>query len=164
MNDNFLLQGETARRLYHDFAASEPILDFHSHLPAADIADDCRFRDLTQIWLEGDHYKWRLMRASGTPERYCTGEATSFEKFQAWASTVPSTLRSPLYQWTHLELKRYFQIDDLLNERTAKAVWKKANSLLQASELSEEEFSKDSRCRLRVPPTIPATISRSIAA
>jgi glucuronate isomerase len=134
IDDNFLLHDETARKLYHDFAASQPILDFHSHLPAAEIADDRRFRDLTQIWLEGDHYKWRLMRANGIAERYCTGEATPFEKFQAWAKTVPSTLRSPLYQWAHLELKRYFQIDDLLNEHTAKDVWKKANSLLNTSE------------------------------
>ena len=148
IDDNFLLQGKAARRLYHDFAASEPILDFHSHLSVAEIADDCRFRDLTQIWLDGDHYKWRLMRANGTAECYCTGEAASFEKFQAWAKTVSCALRSPLYQWTHLELKRYFQIDDLLNEHTAKAIWNKANSLLNTSELSAQGILKKFKVRV----------------
>lgn len=142
INENFLLHSETARRLYHEFAAAEPILDFHSHLPAAEIADDHRFRDLTQIWLEGDHYKWRLMRANGISEDYCTGEAAPFEKFQAWAETVPATLRSPLYQWTHLELKRYFGIDESLDRRSAKTVWDKANSLLKTPELSARGILK----------------------
>jgi glucuronate isomerase len=97
---------------------------------------------LTEIWLEGDHYKWRLMRANGIAERFCTGNATRFEKFQAWAKTVPSTLRSPLYQWTHLELKRYFGIDDLLSEHTARAVWEKANALFSTAELSARGILK----------------------
>src|SRR5438046_1648208 len=136
IHEEFLLQCGTAQRLYHEFAEGEPILDFHSHLPAADIAKDRRFRDLTEIWLEGDHYKWRLMRANGVAERYCTGDATSFEKFEAFAKTVPASLRNPLYHWTHLELKRYFGIDELLNERNAKTVWEKANSLLATADLS----------------------------
>src|SRR5579864_1165115 len=136
IHDDFLLQCATARRLYHEFAESEPILDFHSHLPAADIAEDRRFRDLSEIWLEGDHYKWRLMRANGIAERYRTGEAPRFEKFQAWAKTLPSTLRNPIYQWTHLELKRYFDIDELLNEHTAKAIWERANALLNTPDFS----------------------------
>ena len=110
IHDDFLLHSEMARKLYHDYAAAEPILDYHSHLPPADIADDHRFRNLWEIWLQGDHYKWRLMRANGVAEEYCTGAAQPYEKFLAWARTVPFTLRNPLYLWTHLELKRYFGI------------------------------------------------------
>lgn len=135
IHEKFLLQSNAARRLYHDCAEHEPILDFHTHLPAAQIAEDHRFRDLTELCLEGDHYKLRLMRANGIPERYCTGDATPFEKFEAWAKTVPLALRNPLYQWTHLELQRYFGID-LLNENTAKTVWENANSVLSGPELS----------------------------
>jgi glucuronate isomerase len=122
-------------RLYEEFTALEPILDFHSHLPAKDIAENRRFRDLAEIWLEGDHYKWRLMRANGIPERYCTGDASPFEKFQAWARTVPFTLCNPVFNWTHLELRRYFGIDEPLNEYTAKAVWERANELLTIPDL-----------------------------
>ena len=126
IHDDFLLHSEMARRLYHDYAAEEPVLDYHSHLPSADIASDHRFRNLWEIWLQGDHYKWRLMRANGVPEKYCTGDVPEYEKFLAWARTVPATLRSPLYVWTHLELKRYFGIGDLLNENNAKDVWEQA--------------------------------------
>jgi glucuronate isomerase len=136
IHDDFLLHSEVARRLYHDYAASQPILDYHSHLPAADIASDRQFHNLFEIWLEGDHYKWRAMRANGIAERYCTGDASPYEKFLAWVRTVPYTLRNPLYQWTHLELKRYFDINNLLDERNAPAVWECANRKLQASELS----------------------------
>ncbi|HEX5425511.1 MAG TPA: glucuronate isomerase [Candidatus Acidoferrales bacterium] len=136
INNDFLLRSEMARRLYHSHAAAEPILDFHSHLPAAEIAEDRRYRNVTELWLEGDHYKWRLMRANGIDERYCTGDAPPYEKFQAWARTVPATVRNPLYHWTHLELKRYFGIDDLLNECTAKSIWERANALLAAPEFS----------------------------
>jgi glucuronate isomerase len=134
--------------LYHEFAEFKPILDFHSHLPAADIAEDHRFRDLSEIWLEGDHYKWRLMRANVIAERYCTGDAPPYEKFQAWAKTVPSTLRNPLFHWTHLELKRYFGIDELLNERTAKAIWVKANGLLNTPDLSTRGILKKFQVRV----------------
>jgi glucuronate isomerase len=148
IHDDFLLQSAAARRLYHEFAESEPILDFHSHLPAADIAADRRFRDLSEIWLEGDHYKWRLMRANGTAERYCTGDASPFEKFRAWAKTLPSTLRNPIYHWTSLELKRYFGIDELLNERTAKAIWEKANALLNTPDFSARGILKKFQVRV----------------
>src|SRR5512132_723431 len=104
INDDFLLQGNTARRLYQQYAFPQPILDFHSHMSSADIADDRRFNDLYELWLEGDHYKWRAMRANGIAERFCTGEAPPLDKFLAWAKTVPNTLRNPLYHWTHLEL------------------------------------------------------------
>lgn len=130
------LHTETARRLYHDYAVREPIFDYHSHLSAADIAGNRRFRDLTEIWLEGDHYKWRAMRANGVAERYCTGDASPYDKFHAWACTVPFALRNPLYHWTHLELKRYFGIDELLNEHSAKRVWEGANSLLAGDDLT----------------------------
>jgi glucuronate isomerase len=136
INDDFLLHSEPARRLYHDYAAKQPLVDYHSHLPAADIARDRQFQNLFEIWLEGDHYKWRAMRANGVAERYCTGDAPPYEKFLAWARTVPFTLRNPLYQWTHLELKRYFQIDDLLDDSNARTVWDRANARLQTSELS----------------------------
>lgn len=136
IHEDFLLHSKTARRLYHDYAENEPILDYHSHLAAADIAADRRFRDLHEIWLEGDHYKWRVMRANGVPERYCTGNASGYEKFLAWARTVPFSLRNPLYHWTHLELKRYFGIEELLDESTAEAVWKCANARLQDREMS----------------------------
>ncbi len=136
IHNDFLLQSKTAQRLYHEYAASEPILDYHSHLPPADIASDRQFRNLFEIWLEGDHYKWRAMRANGVAERYCTGDAPPYEKFMAWARTVPATLRNPLYHWSHLELKRYFGIGELLSERNARSVWDRANSGLQAPDLT----------------------------
>ena len=136
IGDDFLLHSKTARRLYESYAASQPILDYHSHLPPSDIAQDRRFRNLFEIALEGDHYKWRAMRANGVSERYCTGDASPKEKFLAWARTVPYTVRNPLYQWTHLELKRYFAIDELLDERTAESVWERANSMLAQSDLT----------------------------
>jgi glucuronate isomerase len=136
ISDDFLLQGEAARRLYHDHAAGQPILDYHCHLPPADVAGNRRFADLFEIWLEGDHYKWRAMRANGVPERFCTGDAPPYEKFLAWAATVPRCLRNPLYHWTHLELQRYFGIDELLDERSAPAIWKAANERLRSDDLS----------------------------
>jgi glucuronate isomerase len=138
INEDFLLQTRTASRLYHQFAEAEPILDYHCHLSPRDIAENRQFKNLFEIWLEGDHYKWRAMRANGVPERYCTGAATPFEKFQAWAATVPHTLRNPLYHWTHLELKRYFGIDELLDEQSAARIWKKAGQQLATSELSAQ--------------------------
>ena len=136
IHDRFLLETPAAERLYRECAAGRPIVDYHCHLPPADIAANRRFRNLSEIWLEGDHYKWRAMRANGTPERYCTGDAGPYEKFLAWAATVPACLRNPLYHWTHLELKRYFDIDDLLDETTAPAIWARANEALQSDDLS----------------------------
>ena len=131
LTKDFLLSNDVARRLYHQFAASQPILDYHCHLSPRDIAENRRFADLFEIWLEGDHYKWRAMRANGAPEKYITGDATPYEKFLAWARTVPYTLRNPLYHWTHLELQRYFDIHELLDETTAPAIWERANAALQ---------------------------------
>jgi glucuronate isomerase len=143
---NFLLQNETARRLYRTRAAEQPILDYHSHMSPADIAEDRRFRNLYELWLEGDHYKWRAMRANGIAEPYCSGEADPYEKFLAWARTVPQTLRNPLYHWTHLELRRYFGIEELLDESTAPQIWRRANEQLE----SEERTTRGILARFRV--------------
>ncbi len=132
LDTGFLLSSETAQRLYHESAAALPILDYHCHLAVKDIAENRRFKNLYEIWLEGDHYKWRAMRANGVPERYITGDASSYEKFVAWARTVPYTLRNPLYHWTHLELQRYFGITHLLDESSASSIWDRANSILAA--------------------------------
>jgi glucuronate isomerase len=136
IENDFLLQTATARRLYHDHGAKQAVIDYHSHLPASEIATQRRFQNLSEIWLEGDHYKWRAMRVNGIDERYCTGDATPFEKFLAWAKTVPQTLRNPLYHWTHLELKRYFGIDDLLDEQSASKIWDNVNSQLNSGEVT----------------------------
>jgi glucuronate isomerase len=142
IHEDFLLQTRTARRLYHQYAEAEPILDFHCHLPPKDIAENRQFKNLFEIWLEGDHYKWRAMRSNGVAERFCTGDADPFAKFQAWAATVPHTLRNPLYHWTHLELKRYFGIDELLDEATAVGIWKEANRQLATPELTTQGILK----------------------
>lgn len=148
IHDDFLLHSKMARRLYHGYAAPEPILDYHSHLPAAEISADRQFRNLYEIWLEGDHYKWRAMRANGVAERYCTGNARPYEKYLAWARTVPFTLRNPLYHWTHLELKRYFGIDELLNEGSAKLVWDRANAVLESDDFTAHGILKKFRVRV----------------
>ncbi|MBI4903977.1 MAG: glucuronate isomerase [Acidobacteria bacterium] len=135
IHPDFLLQTKAARRLYHEYAAAEPILDYHCHLPPKDVAENRQFRDLFEILLEGDHYKWRAMRAAGVAEQYITGHASPKEKFLAWAKTVPETLRNPLYHWTHLELVRYFGINDSMSASTAEAIWEKANALLATDEL-----------------------------
>jgi glucuronate isomerase len=142
IHDDFLLTTKSARRLYHDYAENEPIFDYHCHLPPKDVAENRRFNDLFEIWLEGDHYKWRAMRANGFAERFCTGDAAPYDKFMAWAKTVPQTLRNPLYHWTHLELKRYFGIDDLLDERTAPSVWERANALLATDGMRAQGIMK----------------------
>jgi glucuronate isomerase len=150
ITEDFLLQSKAARRLYHDYAAEQPILDYHCHLSAKDIADDRQFRNLYEIWLEGDHYKWRAMRANSVSERYCTGDAPPYDKFLAWAETVPHTLRNPLYQWTHLELQRYFGIDSLLNGTSARHTWDSANERLAGKDLSAcgilKKFRVDTLC------------------
>jgi glucuronate isomerase len=142
IHEDFLLHTRRAARLYHQYAEAEPIFDYHCHLSPRDIAANRQFKDLFEIWLEGDHYKWRAMRANGVEERYCTGAAKPFEKFQAWAATVPHTLRNPLYHWTHLELKRYFGIDELLDEESAARIWKKAGERLATPEFSAQGILK----------------------
>lgn len=136
IHDDFLLETDEARELYHGYARDLPIIDYHGHLPIADIASDRRFANLTQIWLAGDHYKWRAMRTWGVDERLITGDAGDAEKFAAWAEVVPHTLRNPLYHWTHLELTRYFGIEDLLDARNAAEVYAAGNAALARPEFS----------------------------
>ncbi len=136
ISEDFLLRSETARILYHDYAKEMPIIDYHCHLPPDQIAEDKQFENLTQIWLYGDHYKWRAMRANGINERYCTGEASDWEKFEQWAATVPYTMRNPLYHWTHLELLRYFDIDILLNKDTAREIYEECSAKLRQPDYS----------------------------
>jgi glucuronate isomerase len=143
LSEDFLLSTSTAQRLYQQFAAPQLILDYHCHLNPRDIAENRRFANLFEIWLEGDHYKWRAMRANGVAERYCTGAASPYEKFLAWARTVPYTLRNPLYHWTHLELQRYFGINELLDDTTAPSIWKRANAALE--KLTAHEILKKFR-------------------
>ncbi|WP_158780403.1 glucuronate isomerase [Pantoea sp. BAV 3049] len=137
IHENFLLKGEFSRRLYHEYAAGQPIFDYHCHLPPQQIAENYRFSNLYDIWLKGDHYKWRAMRANGVSENLITGDASDHEKFLAWAKTVPDTLGNPLYHWTHLELRRPFGITDiLLSEKTAEPLWQRCNALLVREEFS----------------------------
>jgi glucuronate isomerase len=136
LDRNFLLESKTAEKLYHDHASKMPIIDYHCHLPPDEIASDRIFENITQIWLNGDHYKWRAMRAHGINEQYVTGNASDREKFEKWALTVPFTLRNPLYHWTHLELQRYFNIDALLDESTAGRIYDETREKLNSKEYS----------------------------
>jgi glucuronate isomerase len=136
LDPDFLLQSKTAQRLYHDYAAAMPIIDYHCHLDPAQIAGNINFANLTEIWLKGDHYKWRAMRANGVNEQYITGNKTDWEKFEHWAATVPYTLRNPLYHWTHLELQRYFDIHSILSPKTAKTIYDECNQKLQSPDYS----------------------------
>ncbi|HOO83009.1 MAG TPA: glucuronate isomerase [Prolixibacteraceae bacterium] len=136
MDEHFMLNSKSAQRLYHEYAKDMPIIDYHNHLPPHEIAGNVNFKNLTQIWLYGDHYKWRAMRANGVDEKYITGNTTDYEKFEKWAGTVPYTLRNPLYHWTHMELQRYFGINELLSPKTAKSIFNETESLLQQPDFS----------------------------
>ncbi|HLX92716.1 MAG TPA: glucuronate isomerase [Puia sp.] len=136
LDDNFLLTSDSAKTLYHEFASPMPIIDYHCHLNPEEIADDRQFTDITELWLAGDHYKWRAMRANGVDESYCTGQRTNFEKFQKWADTVPYTIRNPLYHWTHLELQRYFGIHEVLDTRSSGRIYQACNEALATPEYS----------------------------
>ncbi|MDD7986421.1 glucuronate isomerase [Lentisphaera marina] len=136
IHDNFCLETEVAQNLYHNYAANQPIIDYHCHLSPQEIAEDKRWDNITQVWLYGDHYKWRAMRSNGVSERLCTGDASDREKFSAWTETVPATLRNPLYHWTHLELKKYFGYEKLLSSKTEDEVWN-----LSLERMSETSFS-----------------------
>jgi glucuronate isomerase len=136
LDENFLLQNKTAQQLYYSFAKDMPVIDYHNHLPPQQIVDNINFENITQVWLYGDHYKWRAMRTNGIDEKFCTGNATDWEKFEQWAATVPYTLRNPLYHWTHLELQRYFGITEILNSSTAKKIYEECNAKLLTKEYS----------------------------
>ncbi len=148
LDDNFLLYSTTAQKLYHEYAAPMPIIDYHNHLPPQQIAQDHNFENLTQVWLYGDHYKWRAMRTLGIAEDYCTGTASDWEKFEKWAETVPYTLRNPLYHWTHLELRRYFGITALLSPKTAKTVYEQVSEMLRRPEYSVRNLLRRMNVRL----------------
>ncbi len=148
ISDNFLLHNDSAKRLYHDYARQEPIFDYHCHLPPNEIAANRQFDNLYDIWLGGDHYKWRAMRSNGVDERYCTGDAQPFDKFLAYARTVPRTLRNPLYHWTHLELLRYFGIDEILNEHSAQWIWDRCNELLAQPDFSTQGLIRRSNVKV----------------
>jgi glucuronate isomerase len=149
LSDDFLLQTKSAQRLYHEFAACMPIFDYHCHLPVSEIAADRKFANLTRIWLLGDHYKWRAMRANGIDEAYITGAASDEDKFHAWAATVPKTLRNPLYHWTHLELKNPFGITDtLLGPETASPIYARCSEMLQQEDFSARGLLKKLHVRV----------------
>ena len=143
LDQDFLLQTETAKRLYHEYAVDMPIIDYHCHLPPDQIANDINFENLTQIWLYGDHYKWRAMRANGVNEDYITGKKSDWEKFEKWAATVPYTLRNPLFHWTHLELQRYFGINEVLNADNARKIYDECSEKLRSPEYSVRNLLKN---------------------
>jgi glucuronate isomerase len=142
ITDDFLLQNETAKVLYHETAKDLPIIDYHNHLSQHEILQNKSFTNLSEVWLGGDHYKWRAMRANGVDESFITGDKSDYEKFLAWSKTVPNTFGNPLYHWTHLELLRYFDIDELLNERSAPKIWEVANAKLATKEMSVRSLLK----------------------
>lgn len=149
MNEDFLLDSDVARQLYHGVAAEQPIFDYHCHLSPQLIADDHRFANLYEIWLKGDHYKWRAMRSNGVAERFCTGDATDHEKFKAWAETVPQTIGNPLYHWTHLELRRPFGLNNvLLSSQTEQQVWEFCNHKLAQPEFSARGIMKQMNVKM----------------
>jgi len=148
ISENFLLQTGAAQSLYHDYAAKMPIYDYHCHIPPQQIAEDYQFENLTQIWLYGDHYKWRAMRTNGVQEKYCTGNAGDYEKFVKWADTVPQCLRNPLYHWTHLELKRYFDVNELLDHITAKQIYDKCGEMLRTPQYSVRNLMRKMNVRV----------------
>ena len=145
MDENFLLNNETAVNLYHTFAKDMPIIDYHCHLSPQEIYENKSFKNITEAWLYGDHYKWRVMRANGVEEKYITGDASDYDKFLAWAKTVPMTIGNPLYHWTHLELQRYFGVYELLNEETAPEIWEKVNAQLTSGEFGARDFITKSK-------------------
>jgi glucuronate isomerase len=148
ITEDFLLQNEFSKRLYHGFAKDLPIIDYHCHLSPKDIAANRKFRTVTEAWLEGDHYKWRAMRTLGVKEKFITGDGSDLEKFQQWAYTVPHTMRNPLYHWTHLELQRYFGTKELLDPNSALGIYTKANDLLQTEEFTTRALLKKMKVEL----------------
>ncbi|AEF18069.1 Uronate isomerase [Thermoanaerobacterium xylanolyticum LX-11] len=148
MDDDFLLNNEVAVKLFHDYASKMPIFDFHCHLNPKDIYEDKKFKNITEVWLYGDHYKWRLMRSNGVDEKYITGDADDYSKFLEFAKTMPMAIGNPVFHWTHLELQRYFGVNELLNEKTAPMIWEKVNSVLESSEFSVRNIIKKSNVKI----------------
>lgn len=148
LDKDFFLKTPTAKRLFHDYAADMPIIDYHCHLSPKDIAEDRIFNNIAEVWLHGDHYKWRAMRNNGIHESFCTGDKTDFEKFEQWAATVPYTMRNPLYHWTHMELQRYFNVTEQLSPANAKAVYEHCNAMLQTKEFSVRNLLRKMKVKL----------------
>lgn len=142
LGENFLLENKTAEKLYHEYAKDMPIFDYHNHLNPQEIYEDIKFENISKLWLGGDHYKWRVMRSNGVCEDFVTGDKDDYEKFLKFAQTVPYTFGNPMYHWTHLELRRYFGINEVLNEKTAPDIYKKCNELLQKDEFSVRNLIK----------------------
>ena len=156
LDENFLLSNKTSQQLYHEFAKDMPVIDYHNHLSPSQIAVDHQFKNLTQAWLYGDHYKWRAMRANGADESYCTGDRPDDEKFEKWAETVPYTLRNPLYHWTHLELQRYFDVFEILNKKSAKQIYDECSAKLQTPEFSVRNLLRKMNVKLVCTTDDPA--------
>ena len=140
MDENFLLSNKTAIELYHNYAKDMPIIDYHCHIDPKEIYENKKFNNITEVWLYGDHYKWRAMRCNGIDEKYITGDTSDYDKFLAWSKTIPMSIGNPLYHWTHLELQRFFGIYESLDEDTAPSIWKKANELLSGDGFSARDL------------------------
>lgn len=148
MDEDFLLTSDAAKKLYHDYAENMPIVDYHCHINPQEICEDRKFENITQVWLGGDHYKWRQMRSNGVDEKYITGDATDREKFQKWAETLEKLIGNPLYHWSHLELKRYFGYEGYLNGETAEEVWNLCNKKLAQDDMTVRNIIKKSNVKL----------------
>ena len=148
MDEDFLLTSDAAKKLYHDYAENMPIVDYHCHINPQEICEDRKFENITQVWLGGDHYKWRQMRSNGVDEKYITGDATDREKFQKWAETLEKLIGNPLYHWSHLELKRYFGYEGYLNGETAEEVWNLCNEKLAQDDMTVRNIIKKSNVKL----------------
>ena len=148
MDENFLLQSETAQKLYHSYAADAPILDYHCHINPQEIYEDRQFENITQVWLGGDHYKWRFMRSCGVDEKYITGDASDKEKFLKWAEVLGKAIGNPLFHWSHLELKKYFGYNGVLNKKTAEEVWELCNKRLAEKDMSVRNIIRQSNVTL----------------
>jgi len=156
LDDNFLLTNPTAERLYHDYARDMPIIDYHCHLSPKEIYENKTYRNLTEVWLYGDHYKWRAMRANGVEERLVTGDADDYDKFLAYARTVPMTIGNPLYHWSHMELRRFFGVNDLINEANAPSIWERVNAQLQGPGFGARDFITKSKVEVICTTDDPA--------
>ena len=147
MDEDFLLRNDKAEKLYHEYSEKMPIIDYHCHINPKEILDNKKFENITQVWLYGDHYKWRAMRTYGIDEKYITGDGSDYEKFLAWAKTISVAIGNPLYHWTHLELKRFFGVNEVLNEKTAPAIWEKVNKMLVDDDFRVRELIKKSNVK-----------------
>lgn len=148
MDEDFLLSNETAEKLYHEYSEKMPIIDYHCHINPKEILENKQFANITQVWLYGDHYKWRQMRTYGIDEKYITGDGSDYEKFLAWAKTISVAIGNPLYHWTHLELKRFFGVNEVLNEKSAPAIWEKVNKMLNSDDFKVRELIKKSNVKV----------------